>query len=255
MTIQNVEVILGSESVLYGSDAIGGVMNFYTKTPVLSETSNKKIMSNISSRYSTAASEKMYHFDIAYSTKKISFLSSITQSSFGDLRMGSNGPTDYLRENYVVTSFEDEDVVIENSDSKIQRFTAYKQFNLMQKIFYQPNENLKFDFGIHFSKTNNIPRYDRLIIEDENESFIFSEWYYGPQKWLLINNQITIDPNNKKIFDVLKIGTSFQNFEESRNSRKFSESNLNSRLESLDILSLNIDLLKNINYIIILKIE
>ena len=248
MTIQNVEVILGSESVLYGSDAIGGVMNFYTKTPVLSETSNKKIKSNISSRYSTAASEKMYHFDIAYSTKKISFLSSITQSSFGDLRMGSNGPTDYLRENYVVTSFEDEDVVIENSDSKIQRFTAYKQLNLMQKIFYQPNENLKFDFGIHFSKTNNIPRYDRLIIEDENESFIFSEWYYGPQKWLLINNQITIDPNNKKIFDVLKIGTSFQNFEESRNSRKFSESNLNSRLESLDILSLNIDLLKNINY-------
>ena len=248
MTIQNIEVILGSESVLYGSDAIGGVMNFYTKTPVLSETSNRKIKSNISSRYSTAASEKMYHFDIEYSTEKISFLSSITQSSFGDLRMGSNGPSDYLRENYVVTSFGDEDVVVENSDSKIQKFTAYKQLNLMQKIFYQPNENLKFDFGIHFSSTNNIPRYDRLIIEDENDSFVFSEWYYGPQKWLLINNQITIDPKNKKIFDVLKIGASFQNFEESRNSRKFSESNLNSRLESLDILSLNIDLLKKINY-------
>ena len=248
MTIQNIEVILGSESVLYGSDAIGGVMNFYTKSPVLSETSNKKIKSNISSRYSTAASEKMYHFDIAYSTKKISFLSSITQSSFGDLRMGSNGPTDYLRENYVVTSYNDADEVVENSDSKIQKFTAYKQLNLMQKIFYQPNENLKFDFGIHFSKTNNIPRYDRLIIEDENDSFVFSEWYYGPQKWLLINNQITIDSKNKKIFDVLKIGTSFQNFEESRNSRKFSESNLNSRFESLDIISLNIDFLKKINY-------
>lgn len=248
MTLQNIEVILGSESVLYGSDAIGGVMNFYTKTPLLLKTSNKKINSNISSRYSSAASEKMYHFDIAYSSKKISFLSSITQSSFGDLRMGGNGPTDYLRENYVVTSLDGEDVVVENSDSKIQKFTAYKQLNLMQKIFYQPNENLKFDFGIHFSKTNNIPRYDRLIIDDENDSFIFSEWYYGPQKWLLINNQITIDPNNKKIFDVLKIGTSFQNFEESRNSRKFGENNLNSRVESLDILSLNIDILKKINY-------
>ena len=99
--------------------------------------------------------------------------------------MGSNGPTDYLRENYVVTSYNDADEVVENSDSKIQKFTAYKQLNLMQKIFYQPNENLKFDFGIHFSKTNNIPRYDRLIIEDENDSFVFSEWYYGPQKWLL----------------------------------------------------------------------
>ena len=49
--------------------------------------------------------------------------------------MGSNGPTDYLRENYVVTSYNDADEVVENSDSKIQKFTAYKQLNLMQKIF------------------------------------------------------------------------------------------------------------------------
>ena len=247
MTIQNIEVILGSESVLYGSDAIGGVMNFYTKTPVLSKTSNRKTRSNISSRYSTAASEKMYHFDIAYSTKKISFLSSITQSSFGDLRMGSNGPTDYLRENYVVTSFVDEDVVVENSDSKIQKFTAYKQLNLMQKIFYQPNENLKFDFGIHFSKTNNIPRYDRLIRTNENGGLYYSEWYYGPQEWLLINSQLTFIPKETKFYDELKFGSSFQRFSESRNSRRFSDSFLKSREEELDIFSLNLDFFKKIS--------
>ena len=32
-------------------------------------------------------------------------------------------------------------------------------------------------------------------------------------KMVIINNQITIDSKNKKIFDVLKIGASFQNFE------------------------------------------
>ena len=34
-TIKNTEVIFGPGSVIYGSDAIGGVMNFYTKKPSL----------------------------------------------------------------------------------------------------------------------------------------------------------------------------------------------------------------------------
>ena len=36
--VEKTEVILGSGSVIYGSDAIGGVMNFYTTTPKLSES-------------------------------------------------------------------------------------------------------------------------------------------------------------------------------------------------------------------------
>ena len=43
LTIENTEVILGSASVLYGSDAIGGVMNFYTKRAKLSFDSNPYI--------------------------------------------------------------------------------------------------------------------------------------------------------------------------------------------------------------------
>ncbi|MFT6729814.1 MAG: hemoglobin/transferrin/lactoferrin receptor protein, partial [Glaciecola sp.] len=35
-TIQNTEITLGAGSVVYGSDAIGGVMSFYTKKPQLS---------------------------------------------------------------------------------------------------------------------------------------------------------------------------------------------------------------------------
>ena len=36
--IQNTEIVLGSSSVIYGSDAIGGAMNFQTKKPVFSES-------------------------------------------------------------------------------------------------------------------------------------------------------------------------------------------------------------------------
>ena len=39
--IELTEVIMGPGSVIYGSDAIGGVMNFYTTTPKLSESTTQ----------------------------------------------------------------------------------------------------------------------------------------------------------------------------------------------------------------------
>ena len=252
--IENTEVIMGSASVLYGSDAIGGVMNFYTKKANLSNNSDPKIQLNLRSRYSSASIEKMYHFDFNYGLQKIAFLSSFSKSQFGNLTMGKNGPSEYLRPNYVGVNDAGEDILIQNSNSRVQRNTAYDQVNFMQKIFYKPTENLNIDLGIHFSKSSNIPRYDRLIRNDENQvinsseqGLYYSEWYYGPQEWLLINSQLTFNPKSKKIYDELKFGLAYQKFSESRNSRKFNDNFLNSREEELDIFSFNLDFFKKIS--------
>lgn len=247
MNIENTEVIMGSASVLYGSDAIGGVMNFYTKKAKLSNDSNPNIQININSRYSSASNEKMYHIDFNYGLEKISFLSSFSKSDFDDLTMGIHGPSDYLRPNYVTQNSAGDDVLVTNSKPRVQRNTGYSQTNFMQKVLYEPNEDLSIDIGIHFSKTGNIPRYDRLIRTNENEGLYYSEWYYGPQEWLLINSQLTFIPKETKFYDELKFGSSFQRFSESRNSRRFSDSFLKSREEELDIFSLNLDFFKKIS--------
>jgi len=247
MNIENTEVIMGSASVLYGSDAIGGVMNFYTKKAKLSNDSNPNIQININSRYSSASNEKMYHIDFNYGLEKIAFLSSFSKSDFDDLTMGIHGPSDYLRPNYVTQNSAGDDVLVTNSKPRVQRNTGYSQTNFMQKILYEPNEDLSIDIGIHFSKTGNIPRYDRLIRTNENEGLYYSEWYYGPQEWLLINSQLTYVPKETKFYDELKFGSSFQRFSESRNSRRFSDSFLKSREEELDIFSLNLDFFKKIS--------
>ena len=57
--VNNTEVILGAGSVIYGSDAVGGVMNFYTKTPQLSWNEETIFSGNASMRYSTANTEKL----------------------------------------------------------------------------------------------------------------------------------------------------------------------------------------------------
>ena len=247
MNIENTEVIMGSASVLYGSDAIGGVMNFYTKKAKLSNDSNPNIQININSRYSSASNEKMYHIDFNYGLGKIAFLSSFSKSDFDDLTMGIHGPSDYLRPNYVTQNSAGDDVLVTNSKPRVQRNTGYSQTNFMQKILYEPNEDLSIDIGIHFSKTGNIPRYDRLIRTNENEGLYYSEWYYGPQEWLLINSQLTYIPKETKFYDELKFGSSFQRFSESRNSRRFSDSFLKLREEELDIFSLNLDFFKKIS--------
>ena len=247
MNIENTEIIMGSASVLYGSDAIGGVMNFYTKNPVLSKEESQRFDINIHSRYSSAASEKMYHFDINFGLKKIAFFSSISKSDYGNLLMGSNGPSEYLRPNYVIQNSAGEDIIVNNSNPKLQRNTSYDQLNFLQKVLYKPNKNFQYDLGIHFSKTGDIPRYDRLIRQDQNLDLVYGNWFYGPQEWLLINNQIAINSKSNNVFDKLKITFAKQKFSESRNSRKLNASNLNSREEKLDILSLNIDMIKNLN--------
>ena len=247
MNIENTEVIMGSASVLYGSDAIGGVMNFYTKKAKLSNDSNPNIQININSRYSSASNEKMYHIDFNYGLEKIAFLSSFSKSDFDDLTMGIHGPSDYLRPNYVTQNSAGDDVLVTNSKPRVQRNTGYSQTNFMQKVLYEPNEDLSIDIGIHFSKTGNIPRYDRLIRTNENEGLYYSEWYYGPQEWLLINSQLTYIPKETKFYDELKFGSSFQRFSESRNSRRFSDSFLKLREEELDIFSLNLDFFKKIS--------
>ena len=90
----------------------------------------------------------------------------------------------------------------------------------MQKVLFKPNNNITADLGIHYSSTSDIPRYDRLIRYNNQNDLYYSEWYYGPQEWLLINSQISIDTQNSKLFDRAKFTTAYQKFNESRNSRK-----------------------------------
>ncbi|MDP5043626.1 MAG: TonB-dependent receptor plug domain-containing protein, partial [Leeuwenhoekiella sp.] len=100
-TIDQTEVILGPGSVVYGSDAVGGVMNFYTKKPSFSFEEGTSFSGMALSRYATANNEKTGHLDINFGLKKWAFLSSISYSDFDDLRMGGHGPDDYLRPEYV----------------------------------------------------------------------------------------------------------------------------------------------------------
>ena len=93
-TVDRTEVILGPGSVVYGSDAIGGVMNFFTKNAKFSFEEGTSFSGNATVRYATASEEKTGHLDFNIGLKEWAFLTSVSYTDFGDLRMGKYGPDD-----------------------------------------------------------------------------------------------------------------------------------------------------------------
>ena len=87
-SIERVEVIYGSSSVGYGSDALGGVVHYYTKTPKINNS--QPLTNAFSSTYNSAQNALISHFETEASFKKWASYTSLTYSSFGDLKMGRN---------------------------------------------------------------------------------------------------------------------------------------------------------------------
>jgi iron complex outermembrane recepter protein len=243
-TIENTEVLFGPGSIIYGSDAIGGSMNFYTKRPQFTLSNTPLIYGNAQYRLSSANSENTGHIDINLGWKKFAMITSVSYNSFGNLTMGSNGPEEYLRNEYVKSN-NGIDQIIENKNPENQISTKYSQLNLMQKLRFSPNGNWYFDYGFHFSTTSDFDRYDRMI-RYKNDLPKSAEWYYGPQKWILNNLTITnLSPN--QFYDDLAIRLAYQYFEESRNDRDYQDTELRIREEQVDAYSLNVDLNKELN--------
>ena len=243
--IQNTEVTLGAGSVVYGSDAIGGVMSFYTQKPQLSYSDSLYFKANAVTRYATANKEKAGHIDLNFGLKKWAFLTSVSYTDFDDLRMGSHGPDEYLRPEYVQT-VNGQDVMVANDNPLIQKPTGYNQINAIQKVRYEASDNLFFDFGLYYSTTSDYSRYDRLI-RYRGANLRSAEWNYGPQRWFMGNAQVTKLSSNSNLYDKIQTTVAFQNFQESRMDRDFNKTTRNIREEAVDAISVNLDLEKQLS--------
>lgn len=243
LAIENTEVLFGPGSVIYGSDAIGGVMSFRTLAPQLSFTDKTLVKGSAVARFASINKELTGHFDVNVGWKKWSLLTSLTYSDYDDLKMGRNGPDEYLREFYV-QRVNDTDVVVTNDDPLVQKPSGYSQINLMQKLRFKPSDKWDFEYALHYSATSDYPRYDRLI-RTRNGLPRAAQWYYGPQEWLM-NYLSATNTGNNAVYDQLTIRLAHQRFKESRNDRDFNDDELRHRNEEVTAWSANLDFNKSI---------
>jgi len=236
--IESSEVIFGPGSVTYGSDALGGVMDFHTLRPKLSTSEKVNFSGNGFTRYSSANNEKTGHLDFNIGAKKWAFVTSVSYSDYDDLKMGSNNNSDYRKLEYV-EQINGIDSIVSNDDPNKQVESGYSQINLMQKIRFRPSKDLDMIYAFHYSELSDVPRYDRLI-QYKGDDLKYGDWYYGPQKWMMHTLNLHYSKANK-IFDNSKLILAFQDYEESRHDRKYRSEDLRERTENVLAYSLNLD--------------
>ncbi|MGB3466765.1 MAG: TonB-dependent receptor [Cyclobacteriaceae bacterium] len=246
--LSGAEVVFGPGSVIYGSDALGGVMNFHTIQPQFAGTERLYVAGKAFTRYSSASNEKTGHFNFELGGKKLSLFSSVTYTDFDDLRTGSNRTDefpDFGKRPFYIRRLGGDDTLIENDNVNLQVDSGFSLLNLIQKIRYRPSENIDLDYGFYYSNTTDIPRYDRLIQTNTDGSLRYAEWYYGPQTWQMHRLGAKLYKSNG-LYDQLKVTAAYQDYRESRNDRRVDNTSLRNQSEQVDILSFNIDADKTI---------
>ncbi|RBW59757.1 TonB-dependent receptor [Tenacibaculum sp. E3R01] len=240
--LDRTEVVFGPSSVIYGSDALGGVIHYYTKTPKLSD--KNQIKNSLFSRYSTVNHETTNTISTELQFKNWASFTSVSHSNFDDLTMGQNRShgfedwgkvpfySDNLNGNY-------NENPIANTNQNLQKNTGYNQTDILQKFYVPLSKKTDLKLNLQYSTSSDVPRFDKLM-ELKSGNLKFAEWYYGPQQRLLISPQLEINPNkkwlNKGVFTL-----AYQNIKESRIQRKFGSLDRSYREETVNVYSFNGD--------------
>lgn len=136
-SVQQIEVLKGTGSVQYGSDALGGVINIITQRPNFSDQA--KWSGKIHVQLTDGGMEKTIRPQIEYGNRKFAALISGSYSDFGHLRGGDT--TGY------------------------QKPSGYLQSSMDAKIRWDAGNNWLIQAGITAVKQQQVPLYHRYVIE------------------------------------------------------------------------------------------
>ena len=231
LMLDNIDIIFGPSSVKYGSDALGGVVHYHTKSP----KKGQHWKANLLQRYTSANNGVNLYFDQSWSKGKWGFLQAINLNRFGNLKMGA-------QRNHGYENWGNEEHI---TNGKEQLRTAYDQVDFIQKIRFDASQHLSYKLNLQLSSTTNLNRFDQLN-DLSGGTPKYTEWYYGPQKRLLLS--LGTEHQKKTVFyDSFNNTLSYQQLEESRNSQKLN-ADLIERIENVSVFANTADFIKKWDY-------
>ncbi len=247
--LERTEVVFGNGSVMYGSDALGGVMHFYTRNPELATDKKMLLKGGAFYRYSSANNENSTNLNLNFGFKKVAFLTNFTQKNFDDVISGTNRhseyPNDFKRQYFVTRSADGKNDVANLATNVNRQYNSgYVQSDFMQKILLQATNYTRIIANFQYSTSSEIPRTDRLS-EVRNNLPRFAVWNYGSQNRFFASIKTDFGKKNV-IFDNAAITFSYQDIDESRIQRNFNSANLDNRIENVKIYAFNADVTKEL---------
>ncbi len=132
--IDRIEILRGSGSVQYGSDALGGVVHLLTKSPKIGLSKN--VNSGLQLKYLSSNMEKSTNAYIDYSTSTSGYHASMSYKRFGDLIAGGN--------------------LGKESPS------SYEEYSFNLKNLHMISEKILLTYNYQFLRQNDINRFDQV---------------------------------------------------------------------------------------------
>jgi hemoglobin/transferrin/lactoferrin receptor protein len=184
-TIEQIELVKGTGSVQYGSDALGGTIQVFTKDAILSET--KKWNGAVQSKLMSAGMEQTGRAELDYSSSKFAATGGITIRNFGHVLGGDT------------TGF--------------QNPSGYKEWAYDVKLKFLLRKNIELIMAHQLLHQQNVPVYHKVKLEN----FLINEM--NPQQRMLTYAKLKIE-NSNPLFKTLELTASHQQTKEGRNSLK-----------------------------------
>ncbi|MBF25045.1 MAG: hypothetical protein CMP49_00785 [Flavobacteriales bacterium] len=224
-TLEDIEVVFGPSSVLYGSDALGGTINM--KTYELFFRSKSTWKGSIFSNYNSAYNGLRNNASLVFEANRFSSIASFSAKNFGDLRMGTWRPHGYKEWGLVHHYIDNEsNSIICNPNPNIQKEIGYSQLDFFNKIIFKVNDQIRLTSNLQYSTSSNVPRFDKLNDGDiqclmdsnniclSNENLKFHSYYYGPQNRFF--SSLKLSYFDSKYIDKGDVIIAYQNIKESR---------------------------------------
>lgn len=186
-TVGSIEIIRGSGSVQYGSDAMGGVIQVFTKNPAFSE--KPKWSSTIYGKTVSSNMENTGRVELIHQSAAMALQLGFTHRNFGDLVGGEQ--------------------------TGIQHPSGYSEKSFDTKLRWKLNENTLVTLVHQQLIQHDVPLYHKVQVED------FKYYYFEPQQrklsYLKIEKYL-----GKSILNHLNIIASTQ---QNKETRKYSKNN------------------------------
>lgn len=186
-SIQQIEVVKGTGSVQYGTDALGGVIQVFTKEPQFKQQNSRKITGIVAGKLMTAGMEQTSRTELRYSAEKFAATAGFTIRNFGNVLGGDT------------TGF--------------QIPSAYKEVAYDVKLKFLLKQNLELTAAQQWLRQTHVPVYHKVRLEN----FFINEM--EPQQRMLNYAKLRIK-NSNPLLQLIDITLSHQQSIEGRNSQK-----------------------------------
>ena len=207
-SIDKIEVAKGTGSVQYGSDAMGGVLQMFTKEPVLYKE-GQEWHGNVLGKYMTGDMEKTGRGELQYSSQKLAAFVGGTYRDFGDLIGGKN--------------------------TGKQSPSGYNEYAFDTKIAFAVKDNIQLTFANQFFRQENVPIYHKVVLEN----YLLNE--FDQQQRMLTYARMNIQ-GHQKLFNQVKLIASWQQGIEGRNFQKNGSSLLTKERDEINTLGFTADI-------------